>query len=109
MRRSEVLAATCLGMCSIGVFFGATYLINMSIRVLSVESPRTVQKPVLFAFDDYSIPFRKNLFLTLERPAKYPQNPVVRRGPDGSPDSGRTQFHGSVLKVNGQYKMWYVA
>ena len=34
----------------------------------------------LFAFDDVSLPFLKNLKVTLERAEKYEDKPVLRRG-----------------------------
>jgi hypothetical protein len=64
---------------------------------------------VLFAFDDHSIPNRTNLFLTLQPAEKHPDNPVVRRGAPGTPDDARIQFHGTVLRVNGKFRMWYLA
>ena len=39
-----------------------------------------------FAFDDVSIPFTDNLYLTLHQPEKHPNNPVVP--PGGEPGSG---------------------
>ena len=67
------------------------------------------QEAVLFAFDEYSLPFRKNLFLTLQPAQKHPQNPILKRGGPGTPDEARAQFHGTVLHVNGKFRMWYVA
>jgi len=64
---------------------------------------------VLFAFDDHSIPNRKNVYLTLQAAEKHPQNPLVRRGAPGSPDDARIQFHGTVLRVDGKFRMWYLA
>jgi hypothetical protein len=64
----------------------------------------------LFAFDDLAIPFTQNLKLEMNRPEKHPDNPVVRRGSDpNDPDSWAVQFYGSVLKVEGKYRMWYCA
>ena len=64
---------------------------------------------VLFAFDDHSIPFTRNLSLTMVEPEKHPGNPVVARGPDGAPDAFGVQFYGSVVRDEGRFKMWYVA
>lgn len=63
----------------------------------------------LFAFDEQSIPFTQNLKLEMATPAKYAGNPVVVRGAPGTPDSWAVQFYGSVIKVDGKYRMWYVA
>jgi hypothetical protein len=63
----------------------------------------------LFAFDDHAITFKRNLKLTLVEARKYPGNPVVARGPAGSVDHHRAQFYGSVLRMEGRYRMWYAA
>ncbi len=63
----------------------------------------------LFAFDQNSIPFTENLRIKMRQPVKYPKNPVVPRGPSGSPDSWAVQFYGSIVKVGDTYRMWYVA
>lgn len=70
-----------------------------------VPRPETV----LFAFDQASIPFTQNLRLEMRKPEKYPGNPVVRRGPAGSPDSWAVQFYGSIIREKGKFRMWYVA
>jgi hypothetical protein len=63
---------------------------------------------VLFAFDDHSIPWRHNLKLTLEPATKHPGNPVLRRGPAGAPDHGHAILYGSVIKIGGKFRMWYL-
>lgn len=63
----------------------------------------------LFAFDDHAIPFRSNLKLTFETPARHPGNPLVRNGPPGSIDSAGLAFYGSIIKVGAKYRMWYRA
>jgi len=62
-----------------------------------------------FAFDDVSIPFTDNLYLTLHEPEKHPSNPVVSLGKLGTPDEYRAWYYGSVLRHDGKFKMWYVA
>lgn len=62
-----------------------------------------------FAFDDQGIPKQDNLQLTLVRPKKHPNNPVVSRGDKGAPDEWAVQFYGSVLRHVGKFKMWHVA
>src|SRR5882724_11593119 len=57
----------------------------------------------LFAFDDHSIPWRDNLKLTLVPAEKHPANPVVRCGPEGSPDYGHCGLYGSVLQIDGKF------
>jgi len=62
----------------------------------------------LFAFDDHSIPQQQNLKLTLVQVDKHPDNPVLRRGPEGSPDYGHAILYGSVLHIEGKFRMWYL-
>ncbi len=64
---------------------------------------------VFFSFDDYSIPWRDNLKLTLEQPRKHPGNPVLRSGPPGSVDSLSADLYGTVLKIGDKFRMWYTA
>src|SRR5436190_1560643 len=64
------------------------------------------EEAVFFAFDLDSIPFRRNLHLTMVPPRKHPE-PILRRGPAGSPDEIRAEFYGSVIKIDGKYRMWY--
>jgi hypothetical protein len=63
----------------------------------------------LFAFDHVSIPHSQNLRLEMRQPQRHPANPVVRRGPPGSPDAHGVQFYGSVIREAGKFRMWYVA
>jgi len=62
-----------------------------------------------FAFDEVSIPFSQGLKLEMRSPEKHPANPVLARGAKGSVDSWAVQFYGSVIKIDGKYRMWYVA
>ena len=63
----------------------------------------------LFAFDDVSIPHTQNLRVHLQKPKKFPGNPVVARGPAGSPDSWAVQFYGSIVREQEKFRLWYVA
>ena len=71
-------------------------------------SKATADDLSLFAFDDHSIPWRDNLKLTLVQAEKHPANPVVRCGPEGSPDHGHAIIYGSVLHIGGKFRMWYL-
>ena len=62
----------------------------------------------LFAFDDYSIPWQHNLKLTLVPVTKHPENPVLRRGPEGAPDHGHAVLYGTVIKLGDTFRMWYL-
>ena len=63
----------------------------------------------IFAFDNRSIPFTRNLKLEMNTPERHPDNPVMARGKPGTPDCHGIQFYGSIVKDNGLYRMWYVA
>lgn len=63
----------------------------------------------IFSFDNVTIPFTHNLYLTMLPAEKYRGNPVLAHGPEGSPDAERAQFYGSIIKVDGKYRMWYCA
>ncbi len=81
-----------------------TAVIGCTARAMPAE-PMTH----LFAFDDHAIPFRSNLKLTFERPARHPGNPILRTGPPGSVDSAGLAFYGSIIRVGDRYRMWYRA
>lgn len=63
---------------------------------------------VFFAFDDESIPWKHNLHLTLVQGEKHPDNPVLRCGPEGSPDFGHAILYGTVLHDGSKFRMWYL-
>lgn len=63
---------------------------------------------VFFAFDNRSIPWQHNLKVTMVEAEKYPGNPVVRRGPEGSPDHGHAVLYGTVIKDGDKFRMWYL-
>lgn len=69
---------------------------------------------VLFPFDDHSLPLQKGLVLTLQAGRKYarldpehPNRPVLGIGQPGDPDFPRAYFSGTILEVDGEYRMWY--
>jgi hypothetical protein len=64
---------------------------------------------VFFSFDDQSLPWRDNLRLTLERPQRYPGNPVLTAGPPGSVDVNGVLMYGTVFEDGGKLRMWYIA
>lgn len=63
----------------------------------------------LFAFDSVAIPFTRSLELKMQAPVKYSGNPVVARGPKGTPDHWGVQFYGSIIREEGRFRMWYAA
>ena len=64
---------------------------------------------VLFPLDDAAIPWRDNLKLTLQKPKKYPGNPIVRPGPEDSVDGLTSTAYGTVIKQGSKFRMWYLA
>lgn len=75
---------------------------------VSVAGGPEVTEAVLFSFDDHAIPWRDNLQLTPVPARKHPANPVLRRGPAGAPDHGHAILYGSVLRIGGKFRMWYL-
>ncbi len=70
--------------------------------------PSHAAERVLFAFDDHHIAWQHNLKLTLVTATKHPENPVLRRGPEGAPDEAHAVLYGTVIKVGGKFRMWYL-
>ncbi|QDV17215.1 hypothetical protein Pan153_18500 [Gimesia panareensis] len=75
---------------------------------VSVARGPAVEEAVFFSFDDRAIPWRNNLALTPQTAQKHPANPVLRRGPEGAPDHGHAILYGSVLYIDGKFRMWYL-
>ncbi len=98
---SVLLPVLCLALGAAAVASGTP----AAIRVDGNE----VDQAVLFAFDDYSIPFFDNLQLSMEAPQKYPGNPVLKLGRPGEPDEWQIGYYGTVLRINGKFRMWYIA
>jgi hypothetical protein len=71
-------------------------------------APKASAEITFFAFDDHAIPWRDNLQITLVQAEKHPANPVLRCGPEGSPDYGHAILYGSVLRIGGKFRMWYL-
>ena len=61
---------------------------------------------VLFPFDDQSIPFTHGLRLRLQAGQK--QGVVLPLGKKNAPDSDMVEFYGSLIRVDGQFRMWYL-
>jgi hypothetical protein len=70
------------------------------------ETPK--DEKVFFAFDDQNLAWKHNLRLTMQKPTKHPDNPVLRVGPRGAPDHGHALLYGSVLRMGGKFRMWYL-
>lgn len=73
-----------------------------------LASIASAEEQVLFAFDDESLPWRDNVHVTLHAGEKHAGNPVLRCGPEGSPDFGHALIYGSVLHIGGKFRMWYL-
>ncbi len=89
--------------------------IALPLQLIAGESSETV----LFPFDDHSLPFSKELLLNLVAGRKgrvnqgtgadplHPDKPVVAPGKPGDPDHPRAYYYGTVLHIDGEYRMWY--
>src|SRR5580693_43881 len=64
---------------------------------------------VLFPLDDISLPWRDNLKVTLEKPVKYADNPVLRACPLEGTDGYGALAYGTLIKEEGKFRMWYLA
>ena len=69
----------------------------------------SLEEVTLLAIDDHSIPFRRNLYLTLVPLEKHPDNPLIMRGERPAPDWHRAILYGSVHRIDGRFRMWYLA
>ena len=83
-------------------------LIILTLVFTSRLSKSYAEERVLFAFDDHSIPWRHNLKVTLVQAEKHPDNPILRRGPEGAPDHGHAILYGTVFKDGDTFRMWYL-
>ena len=78
------------------------------LALVLANAPLHAVERTLFAFDDHSIPWQHNLKVTLVSATKHPENPVLRRGPDGAPDHGHAVLYGTVIKDGAKFRMWYL-
>ena len=84
-------------------------------RYRSLRSPRRAtagpqttglsEEVVLFPFDDRSIPFTYGLSYNLVQGRR---RGVVLRPAESGPDSQHIINHGSVLRVDGEFRIWYL-
>lgn len=79
----------------------------------SFAFPKTglvVERAVLLAIDDNSLPLRKNLCYYLSKPRVRPEPVLVpNRGDPKAPDNVAAHFYGAVLQDEGRFRMWYYA
>ena len=68
-----------------------------------------VEEAVLFAFDDFSIPFRNNLQLHLIHGKRSGGKPpiVIARGELGSADE-YVHYYGTTMRIGDEFRMWYI-
>lgn len=93
------------------------------MRVASSASPAKLKQAVFFPFDDYSLPFTRDLHMTLVTGRKWPDEidhganvviderhpggPVMTEGKPGEPDSTEV-ICPNIFFVDGEYRMWYL-
>ena len=94
------------------VVFAHWRLLALTLLLVSagqaLAAKEALPQATFFAFDDHAIPLRDNLQLTLVPATKHEKNPVLRCGPPGSPDHGHAVLYGSVLWIEGKFRMWYL-
>ena len=81
------------------------------MKVHSGTGFSSLQEAVFFPFDDHSIPFSTGLrlFLTPGKSADQVNPTVISTGPEGAPDEETVRFYGTVIPVDGELRMWYLA
>ena len=93
------------------------------MRVLNSSPADPIEEAVLFPFDACSMPFQRDLILTLQSgrtnkaemdygnnidlDERHPEGPVLTCGPPGSLDSTEI-ICPHVFYIDGEYRMWYV-
>jgi hypothetical protein len=104
-------------MNALKLLISATILITSSWPLLAadrVSDSSSGKAPaagdvVLFPFDDYGFPWRENLKVTLQQPARYAANPVLKAGSIDGVNGYGMLLYGTVIKVGSTYKMWYLS
>ena len=92
------------------------------IRVDSGSPTFTTEEAVLFPFDDYSIPFRKDVLMTLVQSSRQPGEYRENASYDPDHPGARSVQHGvsescdhmeivflSIARVGDELRMWYMA
>ncbi len=104
---------------SLRIAASVLFLVCVANLTAAHQTKTPPRETVLFPFDDYGLPFTKGLILTLSpghksatAPSlgvdpKHPGTPVMPIGKDGDPDFPRAYFCGTILHVDGEYRMWY--
>ena len=93
------------------------------MNVLNGISPRSIDEAVLFPFDAQSLPFQRDLILSLQSgrtnkaemdyghnidmDERHPEGPVLTYGPPGALDSTEI-ICPQVFFIDGEYRMWYM-
>ena len=96
------------------------WMLTLCIVPTQASDPRdSPGETVLFPFDDYGIPFSKGLLLTLVAGRKtagdngtgadpeHPNRPILLPSEPGAPDYPRLYYYGTVLRIGGEFRMWY--
>lgn len=65
------------------------------------------EEVVLFPFDNYAVPFRSGLQLSLVE-GRLQKSPVLPLGRGNQPDSLGISFYGTVIRMATQLRMWYL-
>ncbi len=88
--------------------------------VLNGGPRESIREATFLPIDSYSIPFNKGLLLELAPGRKadfdsghgfdpdHPGKVLVRQGESPDPDCKEVCYYGSVVHVDGEYRMWYL-
>ncbi|MBN2455930.1 MAG: hypothetical protein JXB29_05250 [Sedimentisphaerales bacterium] len=92
----------------LSVFMITFLLLSSSSQAvkLPASGDKQFDEVVFFAFDDHSIPFRSHLRLKLVPCEK--RSPVLPLGRPGQPDANMVELYGTVIRIDGQFRMWYM-
>lgn len=90
------------------LFWGITLIADCEDGSSTLEKSSNANiEQVLFPFDDYSIPFNSGLLMKLVHSRRPFDHAVVPVGKPGEPDSWKVQYYGTVIYLDGEYRMWY--
>ena len=81
------------------------------ITVNNGTADSATTEAVIFPFDDVTVPFTAGLRMNLLA-GKSPgvKNPIVlENGPAGTPDDASVRFYGTIIPIDGELRMWYMA
>ena len=77
------------------------------LKVVNTAVPPPLEEATFFPFDRFSMPLTRGLTLRLVSGKKHPESSVLRMGKPGTPDSCSVAYYGTIIGIDGEYRMWY--